>query len=140
MKSSGSELDDNIIDCSVPDSVIEFLRASAPSETDNQDQPQSQFEKGEKLEILDGPFAGLEGIYQLSKGDMIFLFSDGFPDQFGGAKERKIGYQRFRGMLFSNWELPLEEQNKELIKFYETWVAASKCDQTDDICIVGLKL
>ncbi|MEO1652201.1 MAG: two-component regulator propeller domain-containing protein, partial [Bacteroidota bacterium] len=71
------------------------------------------------------------------QGDIFYLFSDGFPDQFGGPDDRKFGSKRFRELLIHIHQLPLSEQKQFLVKEFESWKGHNK--QTDDILVLGLK-
>ena len=75
---------------------------------------------------------------KLEKGDRIFLFSDGFMDQFGGSKGKKYKYSKFRDFLLSIQHLQMEEQKQSLKAEFNAW--KGELEQVDDICIVGLKL
>ncbi len=74
----------------------------------------------------------------IKKGDMIYLFSDGYPDQFGGPNGKKFMYRRFRHMLLTIHKLPLQEQKDFLEKSIETW-KGDKYDQVDDILVIGIR-
>jgi serine phosphatase RsbU (regulator of sigma subunit) len=82
------------------------------------------------------PFKQVE--IKISDGDTVYLFSDGYADQFGGDFNKKIGYQLFRETLTSISHLPLNLQKNELDKLFEKWKANS--EQIDDICILGVKV
>ncbi len=75
---------------------------------------------------------------QLNKGDMIFLTSDGYSDQFGGLKGKKFKYNQLANLLLSNLEKPLKEQKEILDKTFEDWKGIN--EQVDDVCIVGVKI
>ena len=75
---------------------------------------------------------------QLSKGDMIYLFSDGFADQFGGTKGRKFLYSKFKEMLLKINQLTTTEQSDLLLKTFTEW--KGNHEQVDDITIMGLKI
>ena len=75
---------------------------------------------------------------QLQKGDSIYLFSDGYPDQFGGAKNRKFKYKPFKELLINNANKPMAEQKIILEETLYKWQGNSA--QVDDITIIGLKL
>ncbi len=75
---------------------------------------------------------------QLEKGDNVYIFSDGYPDQFGGPRGRKLMYNRFREYLMDIKDQPIEEQGKELNRRLVNW--QGKMDQIDDILIIGLKI
>jgi serine phosphatase RsbU (regulator of sigma subunit)/CHASE3 domain sensor protein len=75
---------------------------------------------------------------QLEKGDSVYIFSDGYPDQFGGPKGRKLMYNRFREYLLDVKDMPIKEQGKELNRRLVHW--QGKMDQIDDILVIGLKI
>ncbi|NIK73503.1 serine phosphatase RsbU (regulator of sigma subunit)/tetratricopeptide (TPR) repeat protein [Thermonema lapsum] len=72
---------------------------------------------------------------ELKPGDKIYLHSDGFPDQFGGEKERKYMSKRFRELLQRHAALPLQEQARAWEKEFEHWKGNK--DQTDDVLVIG---
>lgn len=82
------------------------------------------------------PFTNQE--MELQRGDMIYLFTDGYPDQFGGDDDRKMSHRRFRELLMSIHHLPVEEQRKMLEEQLNAWMGDSK--QTDDICVIGVRI
>jgi len=75
---------------------------------------------------------------QLDKGDSIYMFSDGFADQFGGPKDKKFKYKGFKQLLVDNVEKPMSEQKQILEKAFNNW--KGKAEQVDDVVIVGIKL
>ena len=75
---------------------------------------------------------------QLRKGDILYLFSDGYADQFGGAKSRKLMYKRFRELLISISYLPMAEQRNQLDDFLNDWMGDE--EQVDDIIVMGVKV
>ncbi|MCK4698696.1 MAG: SpoIIE family protein phosphatase, partial [Bacteroidales bacterium] len=74
----------------------------------------------------------------IKKGDMIYLFSDGYPDQFGGPTGKKFMYRRFRHMLLTIHKLPLQEQKDFLENSIEDW-KGEEYDQVDDILVIGIR-
>jgi len=74
----------------------------------------------------------------LSTGDSIYLFSDGFPDQFGGEKGKKLKYKPFKNMLISIRNRGLLEQREFLISEFDNW--KGEIDQIDDVCIMSVKI
>ncbi len=74
---------------------------------------------------------------QLDPNDMVYMFSDGFADQFGGYEGKKYKYRRFRHLLLNIHDMPLDEQKKTLDDSIETW--RGNHEQVDDILIVGIK-
>lgn len=69
--------------------------------------------------------------------DMIYIFTDGYADQFGGAEGKKFKYRRFRHLLLSLHRLPLEVQKKHLVHTMYEWMGEH--EQVDDILIIGFK-
>lgn len=75
---------------------------------------------------------------EMEKDDMLYLFSDGYADQFGGKKGRKFMSKRFKGTLQEMAHLPGEVQRNKLLKRYEDWRGNE--EQVDDILILGLRI
>ena len=74
----------------------------------------------------------------IKKNDLLFLFTDGITDQFGGEKNKKYNPQRLRQFLLMNNHLPLVEFRQKLITEITLW--QSNYEQTDDILMIGLKI
>jgi len=77
-------------------------------------------------------------IFQLKKGDVIYMFSDGYVDQFNGRTGEKFKVKRFRELLLSITNKPMIEQKQILQNSFLEWKADS--DQIDDILILGLRI
>jgi len=76
--------------------------------------------------------------YQMQKDDLIYLFSDGFADQFGGSKGKKFQYKQLKEVLTANCYQPLSEQKAILEKIFDQW--KENCSQVDDVTIMGIKI
>jgi serine phosphatase RsbU (regulator of sigma subunit) len=76
--------------------------------------------------------------YFLNEGDLIYLFSDGLPDQFGGPEGKKMKVARLKTFIEETANLQVGEQEKALIKFYEDWKKGF--DQVDDILFMGVRI
>ena len=74
----------------------------------------------------------------IEKGEMIYLFSDGYADQFGGPKGKKFKYKQFQELLSSIAHLPLHEQKQNLDSTIELW--RGSLDQVDDILVIGIRV
>jgi serine phosphatase RsbU (regulator of sigma subunit)/Flp pilus assembly protein TadD len=74
----------------------------------------------------------------VEKGEMIYLFSDGYADQFGGPKGKKFKYKQLQELLTTIAKLPVTEQNIVLNKTITDW--QGNLDQVDDILIVGIRV
>jgi serine phosphatase RsbU (regulator of sigma subunit) len=73
----------------------------------------------------------------LQKGDTIYLYTDGYADQFGGSDGKKFKYKQLQELLVSINSLSMSEQAKILETKIEEWKGA--LDQIDDICIIGIR-
>ncbi|MEX0987469.1 MAG: SpoIIE family protein phosphatase [Bacteroidales bacterium] len=76
--------------------------------------------------------------FRLSRGDTIYLFSDGYPDQFGGEKGKKFGYKQFRKKLFEIQDLIMHDQKNELTSSFDNW--KGDFEQVDDVLVIGIKV
>ncbi len=72
------------------------------------------------------------------KGDCLYLYTDGYADQFGGAKGKKFKYKQLNDLLLANTSLVLESQMNTLEKTFLAW--KGDLEQVDDICIIGIRL
>jgi len=75
---------------------------------------------------------------QLKKGDQLYMFSDGYADQFGGPKDKKFKYKAFKQLLMKNAHLPMSKQKEHLDVTLKNWMVYT--EQVDDIVIVGIKV
>jgi ligand-binding sensor domain-containing protein/serine phosphatase RsbU (regulator of sigma subunit) len=74
----------------------------------------------------------------LQEGDSLYIFSDGFADQFGGPNGKKLKYSTFKQLLLDNQHLSMEEQGVLLNKTIESW--RGTLEQVDDILVIGTRL
>jgi len=79
-------------------------------------------------------------IIDLLEDDIIYGFSDGYGDQFGGENNIKFTTKKFRNLLLEICNNPLETQKKLLQSTYDNWVTAYNKRQIDDILILGIKI
>lgn len=73
-------------------------------------------------------------------GDTLYLFSDGYADQFGGTAHKKYQRSRLRQFLLSIQEYPMPEQRDRLYEEFELWREENDEDQTDDVLVIGIKI
>ena len=71
------------------------------------------------------------------KDDIIYMFSDGYADQFGGPEGKKFKYRRFRHLLLTIHKLPMDKQQAILESSIQEWKGNS--DQIDDILVIGIR-
>jgi serine phosphatase RsbU (regulator of sigma subunit) len=76
--------------------------------------------------------------FEINKGDSIYIFSDGFADQFGGPKGKKYGYAQFRNFLLSIQNYSMSEQLNLMNEEFNNW--KGELEQLDDVCLIGLKI
>jgi len=84
----------------------------------------------------DQSFSNKEILFE--KNDIIYLFTDGYVDQLGGADRKTFKSENFKKLLIDINNLPMQEQKKALEKKFEEW--RGEIDQVDDILIVGIKM
>ncbi len=75
----------------------------------------------------------------LQPGDMIYMFTDGFADQFGGPRGKKFSYKQLRELLLHIHKLPMETQKAELEKAFLEWKGKDE-EQVDDVLVVGIRI
>ncbi len=84
-------------------------------------------------------------IIDIKKGDLLYIFSDGYVDQFGGENDSKIRSAKFKEILLENHKKSLAEQKAALVKFLEEWMnhtdkTGKKYKQVDDILVIGIEI
>ena len=79
-----------------------------------------------------------EHVFEYSKGDTIYLSSDGYADQFGGEFDRKFKSRRLKNLLLSIQNEKMLNQKKVLIQEFQNWKGAK--EQIDDVTIIGINL
>ncbi len=75
---------------------------------------------------------------EIMKGDSIYLFTDGYADQFGGPEGKKFKYKPFKRLLLQNAHLSMKEQSRILGETLDRWMG--DIQQVDDICVMGIKI
>lgn len=98
--------------------------------------------KGDKLPIgmnIDGVVDQYtnHGV-QVSKGDMLYLFSDGYADQFGGVKNKKFKYKALKKLLLDINTQDTTDQKQILANALKDWQGSN--EQVDDILVIGIRI
>ena len=75
---------------------------------------------------------------ELQKGDTIYIFSDGYADQFGGDKGKKLKTTNFKKLLLSIQKEPMEKQRQLIDEAFEKW--KGNIEQLDDVCVIGVRM
>lgn len=95
--------------------------------------------KGDKKNVVQS-FAMVSfnrSTFTLQEGDILYLFSDGYADQFGGPENKKFMYRRLRHILLTISKYPLADQQRILDETIVSWMQGH--EQIDDIMILGVK-
>ena len=70
--------------------------------------------------------------------DMLYLYTDGYADQFGGPKGKKFKYKQLEELILGCSNLNLNSQKQMLIERFENW--KGNLEQVDDVCLIGIKI
>lgn len=76
--------------------------------------------------------------FQLNQGDTVYLFSDGYADQFGGPLGKKFKYSTLKKLLLDNCRKPMMEQHDILSDTFESW--RGNLEQNDDVCMIAFRI
>ncbi|MCW3071990.1 MAG: protein serine/threonine phosphatase [Bacteroidetes bacterium] len=79
-----------------------------------------------------------EQIIQLQKEDAIYLFSDGYPDQFGGPKQKKFMTKQLKQVIIENYSMPMNQQEARFRKIFDDW--KGDAGQVDDVLLFGVRI
>jgi serine phosphatase RsbU (regulator of sigma subunit) len=97
--------------------------------------------KGDRMPVGIHYEAGTPFTFQklkLGRGDAMYLFSDGFPDQFGGESRKKFGTRRLKQLLTELQPRIMLDQQSALEETFDQWKGSQ--EQIDDVLMVGIKL
>jgi serine phosphatase RsbU (regulator of sigma subunit) len=78
-----------------------------------------------------------EIIINYETGDQLYMFTDGYVDQFGGEKEKKYSSKRLRGLFVEINDLSIKDQKDMLVNSIKNW--QGDLEQVDDILVIGLR-
>jgi serine phosphatase RsbU (regulator of sigma subunit) len=99
-----------------------------------------QFFKADPMPIGIGAITGrgfTKHEMKVRAGDVVYLYSDGYEDQFGGEKDKKFSRKRFRNLLLDIHSQPMPDQKKRLEKTLDNWMDGR--EQIDDITVMGIR-
>lgn len=77
---------------------------------------------------------------QMKRGDILYLSSDGYPDQFGGRNHKKYQRKRLMDFLSAINDFPMAEQSDRLNEEIEKWMDENNESQIDDISVIGIRI
>ena len=124
--------------CSIEGNTLEYAGAHNPLwiirngellETKANKQPIGQF---------DNPEPYTTHTLELQKGDSIYIFSDGYVDQFGGEKGKKLKTANFKKLLLSIQKENMSTQKHLIDEAFENW--KGNLEQLDDVCVIGVRV
>ncbi|MCK4664562.1 MAG: SpoIIE family protein phosphatase [Bacteroidales bacterium] len=133
------DIDASVCCIDLDTNILQFSGARRPLFIINNDKIKSYKGEvhpvGEYYENRDKKFTSTN--INIEKGDLIYMFSDGYTTQFSEKDQGKFMVQRFRELLLKIHKLPLNDQKSELINEFKEW--KGNVEQVDDILILGFK-
>lgn len=75
---------------------------------------------------------------KLNEGDLIYIFTDGYQDQFGGEKGKKFKAEQLKKLLLSIKNQEIAAQKETIKNTFESW--RGKLEQVDDVCVIGVRV
>jgi len=98
--------------------------------------------KADKMPVAYSDYHGnkafTNNLVPLMKGDCIYMFSDGYADQFGGSEEKKFSSKRLKASLLEVSSLPMNEQEKIMEQYHDNWKGNK--NQIDDVLLIGIRI
>ena len=123
------DLKNNILNWSGANNPIWIVRNGELLETKADKQPIGKYAE-------EKPFT--THTFELQPNDSIYIFTDGFHDQFGGAKGKKFKASPMKELILSIQDKNMDEQKDFINNTFENW--KGKLDQVDDVCVIGVKI
>ena len=74
----------------------------------------------------------------LKRGDQLYMFTDGYTDQFGGEKNKKFKRDRLKKLLLENCNEPMNVQHQKVEQAFDDWKGDN--EQIDDVLLIGIKI
>lgn len=126
--------------CSLEGNVLKYAGAHNPLWIIRKGSAEVEEIKADKQPIgkydLEKPYTTHEVI--LNSGDSVYVFSDGYVDQFGGEKGKKFKTSNFKQLLLNIQHMSMEEQKEIIDDTFETW--RGNIEQIDDVCVIGVRV
>lgn len=124
------DIQKKLLRCSAANNPIWIIRKNELIEIKPDKMPVGKHEKDTELFTLHE--------HELLSGDMIYALTDGYPDQFGGARGKKFMSKTLKEVLLNIAQLPLDEQKKKLNDTFNNWIG--DLEQIDDVTIIGIRI
>jgi serine phosphatase RsbU (regulator of sigma subunit) len=77
-------------------------------------------------------------VIELEKNDLVYVFSDGYVDQYGGKQRKKFKTPKFKELLLSIQSESMEKQKQVIDSTFEEW--RGNTEQIDDVCVIGVRI
>ncbi|MFT5601162.1 MAG: serine phosphatase RsbU (regulator of sigma subunit) [Flavobacteriales bacterium] len=126
--------------CSLENNILKYAGAHNPLWMIKKGESEVIEIKADKQPI--GKFSNIASFtthtLELEKGDTIYIFSDGFADQFGGIKGKKFKSNKLKELLISIQDKTIVEQKKILGDTFENW--KGDLEQLDDVCVMCVRV
>ncbi|MEX1191771.1 MAG: two-component regulator propeller domain-containing protein [Brumimicrobium sp.] len=122
-------LDKNSLSWAGANSPLWIIRNGEVLETKADKQPIGKYENPK-------PFT--KHSIPLQKGDIIYIFTDGYQDQFGGEKDKKLKPAYFKKLLLSISNESMDKQGELINEAFENW--KGNTEQVDDVCVMGVRI
>ena len=126
--------------CSLEGNKLQYAGAHNPLWIIRKDTEEIEEIKANKQPIgqFDNPEPYTTHTIELQKGDSLYIFSDGYADQFGGEKGKKLKTANFKKLLLSIQKESIEKQKQLIDEAFENW--RGDLEQLDDVCVIGVKV
>jgi serine phosphatase RsbU (regulator of sigma subunit)/Flp pilus assembly protein TadD len=124
------DLDTNILEFSGANNPLYYVKSGDMLEVKGDKQPVGYMPE------RNGKFTNNR--IQLAEGDAIYIFSDGYADQFGGPRGKKFKYKQMRDLLYLNRDKDMLEQKQVMIDAFMNW--KGNLEQIDDVCFIGVRV
>ncbi|MDF1672288.1 MAG: tetratricopeptide repeat protein [Vicingaceae bacterium] len=126
--------------CSIEGNKLQYAGAHNPLWIIRKDAEEIEEIKANKQPIgqFDNPEPYTTHPLELKEGDSLYIFSDGYADQFGGEKGKKLKTTNFKKLLLSIQTEPMEKQKQLIDEAFEKW--KGNLEQLDDVCVIGVRI
>ncbi|MBK7128187.1 MAG: tetratricopeptide repeat protein [Crocinitomicaceae bacterium] len=133
-------MDISLCSLSWQDMQMQWAGANNPLWIFRKDKQEIQEIKADKQPIgkVENPASFKTHQVAVNKGDIIYLITDGFKDQFGGKKGKKFKASHLKNLLLSVCDESMETQRKIISEAFENW--KGNLEQIDDVCILGVRI
>jgi serine phosphatase RsbU (regulator of sigma subunit) len=132
-------MDAAIITINKKTKTVKYAGANRPLWTISQ----GQLEEVKATKVAIGGFTPIDQQFELHEfpyesGNRYYMTTDGYPDQFGGGKDKKFKVKTMKDLFIQHHEKPMQDQLNILSETMKDWMGET--EQIDDICVIGLKL